>query len=146
MAAMFHTDCEDPTMKNRALRSPLLAALAAAAALTLAACDNNRSVGQNVDRGIASAERKTEQVAANAREATAKAGDKVADASITTAINAELAKDDRLSALKIDVDTRDGRVTLTGSAPDVAAKDRATMLANNVKGVQSVDNKLDVKP
>jgi osmotically-inducible protein OsmY len=137
-------------MNNIFMLRPSVALAAAAAALTLAACDNNRSVGQNVDRGLASAERKTEQVASDARQATAnataKASEQIADASITTAINAEYAKDDRLSAIKIDVDTNDGRVTLTGSAPDAAAKDRATMLANNVKGVKTVDNKLDVKP
>ena len=137
-------------MNNTFLLRPSVAIAAAVAALTLAACDDNRTVGQNVDRGLASAERKTEQVASDARqataEATAKASEQVADASITTAINAEYAKDDRLSAIKIDVDTNDGRVTLTGSAPDATAKERATMLANNVKGVKSVDNKLDVKP
>ena len=137
-------------MNNTFLLRPSVAIAAAVAALTLAACDDNRTVGQNVDRGLASAERKTEQVASDARqataEATAKASEQVADASITTAINAEYAKDDRLSAIKIDVDTNDGRVTLTGSAPDAASKERATMLANNVKGVKAVDNKLDVKP
>ena len=137
-------------MNNISMLRPSVILAAAAAALTLAACDNNRSVGQNVDRGLASAERKTEQVASDARQATAnataKASEQVADASITTAINAEYAKDDRLSAIKIDVDTNDGRVTLTGSAPDAASKERATMLANNVKGVKAVDNKLDVKP
>ena len=137
-------------MNNISMLRPSVVLAAAAAALTLAACDNNRSVGQNVDRGLASAERKTEQVASDARQATAnataKASEQVADASITTAINAEYAKDDRLSAIKIDVDTNDGRVTLTGSAPDAASKERATMLANNVKGVKAVDNKLDVKP
>lgn len=136
-------------MNTTALRPTALFA-AAVAALALSACDDNRTVGQQIDSGVASAERKTERVTADAREATKDAAgavrEQVADASITTAVNAEYAKDDRLSALKIDVDTNDGRVTLTGSAPDTASKDRATMLANNVKGVKSVDNKLDVKP
>jgi hyperosmotically inducible periplasmic protein len=137
-------------MKSTTLLRPTTLAIAAAAALTLAACDDNRTVGQQIDSGVAQAERKSEQVAANTREAANKAGnavsEQVADASITTALNAEYAKDDKLSAIKIDVDTNDGRVTLTGSAPDAASKDRATMLANNVKGVKSVDNKLTVKP
>lgn len=132
------------------LHRSAIAIAAAAAALTLAACDDNRTAGQQVDRTIASAERTTERAADRTREAAANAGatvsEKVADASITTAINAEYAKDDKLSAIKIDVDTNDGRVTLTGSAPDAASKDRATLLANNVKGVKSVDNKLAVKP
>lgn len=137
-------------MKSTLLRRPSLAVAAAAAALSLAACDDNRTVGQQIDSGVASAERTAEQVASNTREAAndaaGKASEQMADASITTAINAEYAKDDKLSALRIDVDTNDGRVTLTGSAPDAASKERATLLANNVKGVKSVDNKLTVKP
>lgn len=137
-------------MKSTLLRRPSLAVAAAAAALSLAACDDNRTVDQQIDSGVASAERTAEQVASNTREAAndaaGKASEQMADASITTAINAEYAKDDKLSALRIDVDTNDGRVTLTGSAPDAASKERATLLANNVKGVKSVDNKLTVKP
>ena len=91
----------------------------------------------------------TRQAAAEAKEAAKNAADqatnKVADALITTSVNAELAKDPKLSALRIDVDTDNGRVALRGTAPDVAAKDRATQLASNVKGVVSVDNQLEVR-
>lgn len=72
-------------------------------------------------------------------------GDKVADAAITAGVNAELARDPGLSALRINVDTSAGRVLLMGSAPDTAARDRATRLAQAVKGVVSVDNRLDVR-
>jgi osmotically-inducible protein OsmY len=132
-------------MNTIALRPTALIA-AAVSALALAACDDNRTVGQQIDSGVSSAERATADARQATKDAAGAAREQVADASITTAINAEYAKDDRLSAIKIDVDTNDGRVTLTGSAPDTAAKDRATMLANNVKGVKTVDNKLDVKP
>ena len=71
--------------------------------------------------------------------------DKVADASITTRVNAELAKDSTLSALRINVDTVNGRVLLRGSAPSSLARDRATTLAQQVKGVSAVDNQLDVR-
>ena len=72
-------------------------------------------------------------------------GSKMTDASITASVNAELAKDPALSALRIDVDTSNGRVLLKGTAPDSTARDRATRLAAGVKGVNSVDNKLDVR-
>src|SRR5690606_16860370 len=78
------------------------------------------------------------------RNAVDAAGDKVADASITTMVNAELAKDTQLSALKIDVDTVDGNVALKGEAPTATAKERATTLAQGVKGVKSVENQLQV--
>lgn len=83
---------------------------------------------------------------ADAKVAAKEAGDKVSDAVITTSVNAELARDDGLSALKINVDTDDGRVALRGTAPDAAARDRATQLAAGVKGVSTVDNQLVVAP
>lgn len=67
------------------------------------------------------------------------------DAAITAQVSAGLAKDPTLSALKIDVDTRDGVVTLNGPAPTQEAKDRATAIAQGVKGVSSVMNQLSVK-
>jgi len=79
------------------------------------------------------------------KNAADQAGNKVADAMITTAVKAELAKDSALSALRINVDTDSGRVALKGTAPDANAKDRATKLASTVKGVVSVDNQLTVE-
>ena len=85
---------------------------------------------------------------AAARESTGKAvdavGSKVKDAAITTGINAELARDATLSALKIDVDTNGGKVAMHGTAPDAAARERATQLAKKVDGVVSVDNQLQI--
>ena len=78
-------------------------------------------------------------------DATAKMGDKIDDAMITTSVKTELAKDASLSALSINVDTTGGRVALKGSAPTAAAKAQATTLAQNVKGVVSVDNQLMIK-
>ncbi|MEY4564476.1 MAG: hypothetical protein RLZZ618_3753 [Pseudomonadota bacterium] len=80
------------------------------------------------------------------KQASNSAGDKVADAVITTSVNAELAKDSSLSALRINVDTVAGRVALHGTAPSATARDRATQLAAAVKGVVSVDNQLRVEP
>lgn len=79
-----------------------------------------------------------------AKQATEQAGGAVSDAVITASVNAGLAKDKSLSALKIDVDTSGGRVALHGTAPDPASRDRATEIAQNVKGVVSVDNQLTV--
>jgi hyperosmotically inducible periplasmic protein len=147
--------------------TPLIAALAAAFAL--AACgrnDDGATAGQKVDETVAKVEQKADEAKADmnrsadqakasvqesaqdAKQAAANAGDKVAnavnDATITTTINAELAKDSKLSALKIDVDTAQGRVALRGTAPDAESKDRATRIAANVKGVMSVDNLLTI--
>ncbi len=133
--------------------------IAIAAALSLAACDkrnDDRTVGQKIDSAIAKTEQKTDQAGAEikkdvdaARNSTSQAvdtaGSKMKDAAITTGINAGLARDASLSALKIDVDTSAGKVSLRGTAPDAAARDRATQLAKNVDGVLSVDNQLQVR-
>ena len=139
-----------------------------ALALGLAACGKTEepTVGQRLDSAVEkteqaaadarvkaesamqSAETKMEQGAANA-EATAKdaantAKGAIDDATITAQVNAGLAKDPDLSALKINVDTVNGKVTLNGPAPTTVARDRAETIAKSVTGVTSVNNQLVV--
>lgn len=136
---------------NRTPNRTLPLVLALAGALTLAACgrEDQRTAGQAVDETLAKVEQKSEAAADEARRAAAEAGDKVAavarDAAITTEVTAALARDGSLSALKVDVDTSDGRVVLRGSAPDAAARERATRLAADVKGVTAVENQMTVE-
>lgn len=137
---------------NRNLYPALPLAVALVGAMTLTACgraDEPRAA-QTVDETIAKVEQKSEAAADAARNAAAQAGDKVAavarDAAITAEINAALARDPGLSALRVDVDTSDGHVVLHGSAPDAAARERATRLAANVKGVTVVDNQMTLQP
>ena len=68
----------------------------------------------------------------------------ISDATITASVNAKLAADKELSALRINVDTSDGRVALHGTAPNSAARERATQIAAAVDGVRSVDNQLQI--
>ncbi len=147
----------------------LTLAAAVAAAFALTACDrnDNRTVGQKLDSAVATAEQKTQEaktevkqemadakaksevaadkMATKMESASEKVGDKVQDAVITASVNAELARDEKLSALKINVDTVDGHVSLRGTAPDATARERATRLAAAVKGVTKVDNQLEVR-
>lgn len=67
------------------------------------------------------------------------------DAAITASIKTDFLKDPDLSVLKIDVDTRDGVVTLNGLADNEAARKRAEQLAGAIKGVREVRNYLTVK-
>ncbi len=69
----------------------------------------------------------------------------LADTAITASIKTDFLKDPDLSVLKIDVDTRDGVVTLNGLADNEAARDRAGKLAGAIKGVREVRNHLTVK-
>jgi hyperosmotically inducible periplasmic protein len=136
---------------------PLIAPLAAL--LLLAACDSRQdgtTVGQKVDQTVATAKDAAADVKQTARQgldgaaqATQEKSDQVAkkvgDAAITASVNAGLAKDPELSALRINVDTRDGHVSLYGSAPNEGAKQRAQQIAMNEKGVTGVDNQLAVE-
>lgn len=131
---------------------------ALAAVFALSACDRNadeRTAGERLDGAVASAEQRADETKSDIRRESAEAksdiataanqaGDKMKDASITTKVNAELARDNDLSALKINVDTAGGNVVLRGSAPNAEARDRATLIAQRVEGVLSVDNQLTV--
>ena len=137
-----------------------------ALALGLAACGKTEepTVGQRLDSAVEkteqaaadarvkaesamqSAETRMEQGAANA-EATAKdaantAKGAIDDATITAQVNAGLAKDPDLSALKINVETVNGKVTLNGPAPSTVARDRAETIAKRVTGGTSATHQL----
>ena len=66
------------------------------------------------------------------------------DAAITASVTAALAREPELSARRIDVRTNAGTVQLAGPAPTTEAKARAETIARGVKGVSSVDNRLEV--
>lgn len=105
-----------------------------------------QSAQNQMAEGAAKTEAAAESAGEKAREAGSTAMDVVDDAAITAKVSAGLAEDPALSALKIDVDTRNGIVTLNGPAPTQEAKDRATSIAQNVKGVGSVVNHLTLQP
>jgi osmotically-inducible protein OsmY len=79
------------------------------------------------------------------QEKSKELAEKVGDAAITASIKAGIAKDPELSVMRINVDTNDGKVSLYGSAPNEAARQRAQSIAQNEKGVTAVDNKLAVE-
>jgi osmotically-inducible protein OsmY len=137
---------------------PLKTAALAAILMSVVACSKtseDATAGEKLDSAIARTEQNANEAKADVKQEMSElkqdmkdAGHTVAsavdDASITAGVNAELAKDDKLSALKIDVDTKSGKVLLTGKAPDPESRERATRLAANVKGVTDVDNKLEI--
>ena len=63
------------------------------------------------------------------------------DPGITTAVKSKLAADDLVKAYRIDVDTKDHVVTLSGEVDNAAAKARAVELARGVDGVRDVVDK-----
>ena len=127
-------------MKERT-RMQLVAALAVGTALFAAGCSDrsNETVGQTVDNATAS-------VAA----ATGRIADKTAavidDATITTKVKAAVFAEPGLQTLHINVDTRDGNVTLNGTVDTRELKERAMQVAQGVEGVKTVSDQLVVKP
>jgi ABC-type glycerol-3-phosphate transport system substrate-binding protein len=142
-------------MKTQIRQLTLIAA--AAASMALVACGQREdTVGQRVDNTITQTQaaatelrNDTKDAARDMQAAGSQAGKVVSagasDMAITAKVNAALAADDKLSALKINVDTESGRVALKGTAPDADSRERATTLAAAVEGVVAVDNRLVVE-
>ncbi len=72
--------------------------------------------------------------------------DATANARVTATIKTKLLADSGLSALKINVDTADGVVTLSGTVRSVEDVARAMQVAMEVDGVRQVVSTLLVKP
>ena len=145
------------TPSTRRLPATLVAA-GLLSCLALAGCNrpaDDRTAGQKLDSAVAKTEQAADNAAARTENAANRAADKMEnaagkmgakadDVAMTAKVNAALAGDPRLSALKINVDTVDGRVSLHGFAPDADSRARATELAKAVEGVKDVDNQLQV--
>jgi hypothetical protein len=142
---------------KRNTRYAALATMALASTLIVACGEReDATVGQKLDGAVAEVQGTGTQLQADARDAAQdmkaagnQAVDTVAngaaDVAITAKVNAALAADTQLSALKINVDTSNGLVELKGTAPDAASRDRATTLASAVEGVVKVENRLTVE-
>ncbi|HUJ09539.1 MAG TPA: BON domain-containing protein [Verrucomicrobiae bacterium] len=70
----------------------------------------------------------------------------VLDHKITTAVEDELLFEKSVSPNFIDVTTDKGIVTLTGTVNDILAKDRAVKIAETIRGVRAVVNRIEVRP
>ena len=142
--------------------------------VVLIACDDrtDRSVGQKIDSALAqtkeSLARAGDQIAQQTDKAVTAVKKKtdvkdstdtnasngsgapaaakpMGDTAITASIKTDLLKDPDLSVFKIDVDTKQGVVTLNGLADNEEARQRAEKIAEGIKGVREVRNFLVVK-
>ena len=145
--------------KSRRRRWPAVVAAcvfgAGIGALAVSNFYDERSVGERLDATL-SATQQTVQLgveglrhsATTAARDGAQVGDRAAsalnDAGITAAVKTALAADPRLSAVRIEVDTRGGVVSLQGPAPDERSRERAGVLAAASEGVLRVENRLVV--
>ena len=132
-------------IRKEKFRLCLLAA-SSMALVGLAGCDNPKpaeTAGRKIDQAMDKMGQKVDQVAERAKEQGEKAGQAMDDTKITAAVKAGILTEPGLKVLKIDVDTKEGRVTLTGSADSAQDVQRATQIASAVQGVKSVDNRLE---
>jgi osmotically-inducible protein OsmY len=63
---------------------------------------------------------------------------------LTTKVKTKFLADERVSGLKIDIDSNNGVVTLTGTVSSAAEKNAAVALAKDTEGVKSVIDRLKV--
>ena len=103
--------------------------------------DSAREAGRDVADSAREAGR---DVADSARGAANATGDRMSDASITAAVKSKLLADTMVSGLKIDVDTKDGVVTLTGPVKNQAEANQAQKLAQSTDGVHRVVSNMKV--
>ena len=82
----------------------------------------------------------------SASSAMTSAGNAIGDSAVTAKVKTALLADDNVKGLRIDVDTKDGVVTLNGTADTQANMSKAQTIARGIEGVKSVENKLTVKP
>ena len=151
LAVVLLVACEDRTIQQTAgqkLDKAIARTGQAASEVKVKTQDLAQKARAQVDASATRAEPVLRQSAAQARDALKGAGVTVAaaldDTAITTAVTSGLTQDSGLSAVKIDVHTEGGTVTLRGPAPDTAAKARAGDIAKAVRGVTSVNNLLSV--
>jgi osmotically-inducible protein OsmY len=139
---------------------------AIAASLSLAACGDNRtnsaanrapdtttsSTAATTDRMTADAStaaKRAENAAERAGDKAAATGervaDKAADAATTAKVKSRLMAEPGIDSLQIDVDTSNGRVTLTGEVDTPEHRARAKELAGSIDGVNGVVDRMVVK-
>jgi osmotically-inducible protein OsmY len=136
--------------------SPTAATTGAIDDLDRAARDEAREAGEAAGRFGQEAEQEAREAADAARDAgreaaretgqaVGRAGELIEDAAVTTAVKTKFLADQTIKGLQIDVDTRDGIVTLNGTVSTKAEADRAVLVASDTDGVKRVVNNLRVR-
>lgn len=69
-----------------------------------------------------------------------------ADETITQAVVRALIHEEKVNLTRVDVQTKEGTVYLSGEVQNYEQKQRAEQIANTVEGVERVVNKLELQP
>jgi osmotically-inducible protein OsmY len=102
------------------------------------------AVGTSGSPGVERARDVGAQVGEGAARAANQAKDAVGEGTLAAKIKSKMALDDIVKASAIDVDTRDGVVTLSGTVTSEAERQRAVQLARETEGVRSVEDRLKI--
>ena len=108
--------------------------------------DGSRSPVGTTGIDTGAARQRAAELGERAAVASARAGEAVRDASVTTKITAKMALDDLVKARTIDVTTDGSTVTLSGRVHSNNERDRAVRLARETEGVEQVVDRLRIEP
>lgn len=120
-------------------------ALSLVCALGVVACDKpgtSEMVGQKADSASETITQTMDEASTQLSETAELAGEFVDDATITAKVKSAILASTELRLLRVNVETVDGVVTLTGSADTKSNIEKAEDLASAVEGVTGVENKL----
>jgi hyperosmotically inducible periplasmic protein len=87
----------------------------------------------------------SEQVKAHAKSAADRVGKEISDTWITTKVQAMYFLDKEVKGTQIDVTTKGSVVTLAGTVPTEATRQKAVADARSIEGVSQVVDKISVK-
>lgn len=96
--------------------------------------------------GLVQAQSTAQEAKDKTSAAAHKTGTVTSDAEITSAVKTKLLADRKVSGLKIDVDTDNHVVTLTGPVQTAAQKAEAVRVARRTHGVKHVVSRLTIEP
>jgi hyperosmotically inducible protein len=112
--------------------------------LSLAAAEKSLPSDADEKRSRPASEN-AEQVKAHAKSAADRVGKQISDTWITTKVQAMYFLDRDVKGMNIDVATKAGVVTLTGTVATEATRQKAVADARSIEGVRQVVDKLTVK-
>jgi osmotically-inducible protein OsmY len=131
-----------------------LTALAVALPSGLGACHpqppsdkTGHAIGQAVqqpDQAAGEARLNADQDRATLAEKPVTSGDSAADATLAVRVKAALIVEPSIKGMNIDVESKDGIVSLFGTVDNLAHRDKLTQVASAVEGVRSVLNNVKI--
>jgi hyperosmotically inducible periplasmic protein len=113
-------------MKKRQSSLIVSATVAGLAALALVGCNRDADTGQAAGTGTT-------------------VGTQIDDTALTSSVKSALMADDTVRSFDIDVETRNGEVTLNGQVESQTQIDQAQQVARGVSGVRGVNSNLTLR-